>query len=41
MTPETAQLVLDKLPQAKITTPRQWKVNDWPYLTQMEIFKNK
>lgn len=41
MTPETAQLGLDKLPQAKTTTPRQWKVNDWPDLTQMEIFKNK
>jgi len=41
MTPETAQLGLDKLSQAKITTPRQWKVNDWPDLTQMEIFKNK
>lgn len=41
MTPETAQLGLDKLPQAKITPPRQWTVNDWPDLTQMEIFKNK
>jgi dTDP-4-amino-4,6-dideoxygalactose transaminase len=41
MTPETAKLGLDKLPQAKITPPRQWVVNDWPDLTQMEIFKNK
>ena len=41
MTPETAQLGLAKLPQAKITSPRQWTVNDWPNLTQMEIFKNK
>lgn len=41
MTPETAQLGLDKLPQAKTTPPRQWTVNDWPNLTQMEIFKNK
>lgn len=41
MTPETAQLGLDKLPQAKITPPRQWTVNDWPDLTQMKIFKNK
>jgi dTDP-4-amino-4,6-dideoxygalactose transaminase len=41
MTPETAQLGLDKLPQAKTTTPRQWTVNDWPDLTQMKIFKNK
>ena len=41
MTPETAQLGLDKLPQAKTTSPRQWTVNDWPDLTQMKIFKNK
>lgn len=39
MTPETAQLGLDKLPQAKVTTPRQWIVKDWPDLTQMSIFK--
>jgi dTDP-4-amino-4,6-dideoxygalactose transaminase len=39
MTPETAQLGLDKLPQAKLTPPRQWTVNDWPDLTQMNIFK--
>lgn len=39
MTPETAQLGIDKLPQAKITTPRQWTINDWPDLTQMSIFK--
>lgn len=41
MTPETAQLGLDKLEQAKNTIPRQWKINDWPDLTKMEIFKNK
>ena len=41
MTPETAQLGLDKLPPAKINSPRQWTVNDWPDLTQMKIFKNK
>lgn len=41
MTPETAQLGLDKLPIAKQTTPKQWSVNDWPDLTQqMDIFKN-
>jgi dTDP-4-amino-4,6-dideoxygalactose transaminase len=39
MTPETAQLGLDKLPQAKLTLPRQWTTNDWPDLTQMSIFK--
>jgi hypothetical protein len=40
MTPETAQLGLDKLPQALPTPPRQWTVSDWPDLTQMNIFKN-
>jgi hypothetical protein len=39
MTPETAQLGLEKLPKAIETEPRQWTVNDWPDLTQMEIFK--
>jgi len=39
MTPETAQLGLDKLPDAIKTEPRQWVVTDWPDLTQMEIFK--
>ncbi len=39
MTPETAQLGLDKLPKAIETEPKQWTVNDWPDLTQMEIFK--
>ena len=39
MTPETAQLGLDKLDKAIATEPRQWTVNDWPDLTQMEIFK--
>ena len=40
MTPETAQLGLDKLPQTIQTPPRQWTVSDWPDLTQMNIFKN-
>jgi len=39
MTPETAQLGLDKLPKAVETAPRQWIVADWPDLTQMKIFK--
>jgi dTDP-4-amino-4,6-dideoxygalactose transaminase len=39
MTPETAQLGLEKLPQAKLTPPRQWTIKDWPDLTQMSIFK--
>lgn len=40
MTPETAQLGLDKLDKAIETTPRQWVVTDWPDLTQMTVFKN-
>lgn len=39
MTPETAQLGLDKLQQAIETVPRQWVVTDWPDLTEMDIFK--
>lgn len=39
MTPEIAQLGLDKLPKAIETAPRQWVVTDWPDLTQMKIFK--
>ena len=41
MTPETAQLGLDKFEEATNTTPRQWSINDWPDLTKMTIFKNK
>jgi len=39
MTPETAQLGLDKLPEAIMNIPRPWVVTDWPDLTQMKIFK--
>ena len=39
MTPETAMLGLEKLPEAKITTPRQWNYEDWPDLREMDIFK--
>lgn len=40
MTPETAQLGLDKLPIAINTEPEKWTVNDWPDLTEMKIFKH-
>ena len=39
MTPETAQLGLQKLPEVINTKPRKWKVADWADLTQMKIFK--
>jgi dTDP-4-amino-4,6-dideoxygalactose transaminase len=39
MTPEIAQIGLDKLPAAIKTKPKKWTVNDWPDLTKMEIFK--
>jgi dTDP-4-amino-4,6-dideoxygalactose transaminase len=38
MTPETAQLGLDKLEKAINTPPRKWLVTDWPDLTEMKIF---
>jgi dTDP-4-amino-4,6-dideoxygalactose transaminase len=38
MTPETAQLGLDKLPNAIKTIPKQWTINDWPDLTKMKVF---
>jgi len=39
MTPETAQLGLDKLQAAIDTPPRIWSWEDYPDLTQMKIFK--
>jgi len=39
MTPETAKLGLDKLQNAIETEPRKWKINDWPDLRNMDIFK--
>ena len=39
MTPETADLGLRKLPKAIETPPRGWAIEDWPDLTENEIFK--
>jgi dTDP-4-amino-4,6-dideoxygalactose transaminase len=39
MTPETAKLGLARFVNAINKEPRQWTINDWPDLTQMEIFK--
>lgn len=41
MTPETAQLGLNKLGTAISTEPKKWVVTDWPDLTELKIFKNK
>ena len=38
MTPETAQIGLDKLEDAINTEPRKWVINDWPDLTKMKVF---
>jgi dTDP-4-amino-4,6-dideoxygalactose transaminase len=39
MTPETAELGLNKLPEAMKTSPRDWVLEDWPDLRNMEVFK--
>lgn len=39
MTPETAKMGLDKLPTAILNKPKEWSINDWPDLTQLEIFR--
>jgi hypothetical protein len=41
MTPETAQLGLEKLPNAIKTPPRQWLIEDWPDLTQLDVFNER
>jgi dTDP-4-amino-4,6-dideoxygalactose transaminase len=41
MTPETAQLGLNKLEEAINTKPRKWFYTDWPDLTKMKVFKNQ
>jgi dTDP-4-amino-4,6-dideoxygalactose transaminase len=38
MTPETAQLGLDKLDDAIKTEPKKWLITDWPDLTKMKVF---
>lgn len=38
MTPETAQIGLDKLEEAINTEPKKWIINDWPDLTKMKVF---
>ena len=38
MTPETADMGIEKLPSAIGSTPKKWIVNDWPDLTTMDVF---
>ena len=40
MTPETAQLGVDKLELAITTAPKQWVVTDWPDVSLMDVFKS-
>lgn len=40
MTPETAQIGIDKLTQAIETIPKKWKYQDWPDLTKMSVFSD-
>jgi dTDP-4-amino-4,6-dideoxygalactose transaminase len=39
MTPETAELGLSKLPDAIAKSPEIWTIDNWPDLTQMDVFK--
>ena len=39
MTIDTAQMGLDKLPEACATEARVWTHNDYPYLPNMKVFK--
>ena len=39
MTPETAQRGLEKLPDAIKTKPKDWKLEEWPDLSNMDVFK--
>jgi dTDP-4-amino-4,6-dideoxygalactose transaminase len=41
MTPETAQLGLNKLQDAINREPKKWVYTDWLDLTTMEVFKNE
>lgn len=38
MTPETAQLGIERLGDAINSTPKKWTVSDWPDLTLLKVF---
>lgn len=39
MTPDTALLGLQKLPEAIATEPRKWDINDWPDVSKFKVFQ--
>ena len=39
MTPETAQLGLDRLPDSEIRKPKKWTSADYPDLRNMTVFQ--
>ena len=39
MTPETAQLGLDKLDEAINTKPKQWTIDDYPDVSKLKVFQ--
>jgi len=41
MTPETAKAGLEKFISAKTSPPRKWTYQDYPYLPDLSVFKNK
>ena len=40
MTPETAQMGIDRLEDAISSTPKKWLVTDWPDLTLLKVFSS-
>ena len=40
MTPETAQIGIDKLEDAINSTPKKWTITDWPDLTLLKVFSS-
>ena len=40
MTPETAQMGIDRLQDAICSTPKKWIITDWPDLTLLKVFSS-
>lgn len=41
MTPETAQIGIEKFETAVNTEPEKWVISDWPDLTTLDVFKGE